>query len=459
MTVWENFLKIEGWGSSYISVDRALRHYARRVKSERTRENFCITLMSFFKYCGLDPDAVVSLDPDAVSKLCQDYTDYLKENDYSIRYVNVTQAYLKTFFRENGFSGGRELKVERYYQPARYRKKPEYIPVSEEIYRMGYAAGSLKNRSMIFMLYTGGLRNSTLRAITYGDVKDELSSGLNIVKINVYPEMKKIDSGACKGNNPYYTFIDSEAVKALREYLKERIRLFGDIAEKELLFYSDSNQVPSEEQRNTPVSKNGLARMVKRAAKRTGILGWKDVTPHGLRKAFELALRNNRLDSEDQEFLMGHILPWTKDTYYDKTKNEEMRTKYARVVFFPHSSIDMEKAKTEAAFVTARMLGLSEEKINAVREAVMKIGNPTADKVIEMLREGSTDFRSSVTIRNPAYEKKRAMPQLNHIEKPFQSKIIKEKELVSFTKDGWEIVRELSNKRFLVKKPNYAATS
>jgi hypothetical protein len=59
------------------------------------------------------------------------------------------------------------------------------------------------------------------------------------------------------------------------------------------------------------------------------------VHPHCLRKAFETALRDNGLDPKDQEFLMGHILPESQDTYYDKTKISELREKYAKIVFFP----------------------------------------------------------------------------------------------------------------------------
>ncbi|HUT16928.1 MAG TPA: hypothetical protein VMW84_01365, partial [Acidobacteriota bacterium] len=117
MTVWEEFLKIKGWTSKYESVDRALRHYSRKVKSQKTKENFCTTLTQFCKYSNLSPDALATLTPKNASRRCQDFTDNLREKDYSIRYINVSQAYLRTFFRENGFRANRELTIERYHQP------------------------------------------------------------------------------------------------------------------------------------------------------------------------------------------------------------------------------------------------------------------------------------------------------------------------------------------------------
>ena len=53
--------------------------------------------------------------------------------------------------------------------------------------------------------------------------------------------------------------------------------------------------------------------------------------------------------------------------------------------------------------------------------------------------------------------KKVTIPQLNNNEKPYQSKIIGEAELVPYIEDGWEIVRELSSKRFLMKRPNHVS--
>lgn len=432
MNVWEEFLRVEGWHSAFSSVDRALRHYARKVASEKTKENFCVVLMQFCRFCGLGPEELVALSPKKASELCQAYTDSLREKGYSVRYLNVCQAYLKTFFRVNGFEGPRALKVERYHQPTRYRKKPEYVPTAEEIWRMGYASGSAKNRAMIFMLYTSGLRNSTLRALRYVDVKEELERSLEVIKIPVYPEMKKVDPAACKGNIPYYTFIDSETTKALKEYIKERMEKQGEISDEEPLFCSDSNQVPSPKQRFTPVSKNGLERMVKRAAKQAGLQRWRDVTCHSLRKAFETALRNNRLDPKDQEFLMGHILPGTQDPYYDYSKTEELRKKYAQITFFPHKATSEELRKKQILDMV-RLLGFPEDRIKRVEEALAKYA--TVDEAIGEIRKLSLE----------GYKLKKNA-------KKDPKKIVSEDELERYLADGWDVQTVLTSGRILIRK-------
>lgn len=381
------------------------------MRSEHTRLNAVGIVARLCRSAGVEnPDELVKLDRKEASQIVQNFVDSLKERDLSIRYVNVSLAYLKTFFRVNGFKSEKELEVERYYQPSRYMKREECIPTPEEIYRMAYAAGSPRNKALVLALYTSGLRNSTLRALRYGDVKEELEAGLRIVKVQVYPEMKETDPDACKGNIPYYSFISKETVEALNEYWTERREIYGDINDNEPLFSAESTNMDLDVRRNRPVMKKSLAAIVKRAAKKAGIKNWSAVHPHCLRKTFESELRNSGLDAKDQEFLMGHILPGSPDPYYDKTKIEEMRTKYAQVVFFPRSILDLEKAKIEAAFVTARMLGLPEEKINLMREAVMKSENPTADKVIKML-SGSANPSAGFTIRKPTDGKTRTNPQ------------------------------------------------
>jgi hypothetical protein len=48
---------------------------------------------------------------------------------------------------------------------------------------------------------------------------------------------------------------------------------------------------------------------------------------------------------------------------------------------------------------------------------------------------------------------------LNNNGKLYQSKIIGEKELVPYIEDGWEIVKELRNRKFLIKKPNHIVST
>lgn len=429
---WEDYLRVNGWDSEYPSVDRFLRHYRRRGGSERTRRNCLQTLYWLCTYSGLDPEGLVRLSPGEAGELVQGFLDSKMAGGRSVRYLNVSMAYLKTFFRINGFGEGNGLEVERYHQPTRYRKVPEYIPTPEEIERMAYAAGSKRNRALILVAYTSGLRNSTLRALRIRDVEDELGRGMEVVRIPVYPEMKDVDPAACKGNVPYYTFISREAVEALREYLEERAGRYGGPEPDEPLFCSETTNLPPDVRRRTPVKYRTLEEGVKRAARRAGVRRWMHVTPHSLRKAFESALRNGGLDVDDREFLMGHILPGSRDAYYDRSKVEELRAKYAGVRFFPRTT---EADKLEMVKAFAKTLGIEEIEIKVARLKERMPGMSEDEAVGRVIRE----------------ELIRALGEGGR-EGEDPRKVIVEDELERYLADGWDVQTVLPSGRILVRK-------
>jgi integrase len=448
MRSWETFLRITGWKSQYLSVDRFLRHYARKVKSEKTRENVCLVLKALSEFAGKNPDELVSLTQKGASEIVQNYVDSLAQKDYSIRYVNACLAYLKTFFVVNGFKGSKALDVERHYQPSRYRKRKEYIPTPAEIYKMAYAAGSNRNRALVLSLYTSGFRNSTIRALLYRDVKEELEKNLDLIKLPVYPEMKKVDPGACKGNIPYYSFISKEAADALREYLEERKLSYGSIGENEPLFASEGKNIPLQTRRHTLVMKKSLEQMIKRAAQKAGLKRWPDVYPHCLRKAFESALRNAGLDLKDQEFLMGHILQGAQDTYYDKTKTEYLRRKYSKVNFFPDRGYSTDEARKRQLMDMVQVLGFSDDKIKKIEEALAKYEH--VDDAFDEIKKLGVNSNKKQEPADEQARKTRAS-----IFKKREVKIVKgEKKLLQSLNHNWDLIRELPNRRFIITKEN-----
>ncbi len=291
----------------------------------------------------------------------------------------------------------------------------------------------------------GGLRNSTLRALRYKDVADELDTS-EAVKVPVYPEMKEVDPRACKGNIPYYTFFSKEAVSSLREYLSERKKEFGNIGGDEPLFASTSVNVPKEVRRNTPAKRNSLDLIVKRAAGKASIVKWREVHPHCLRKAFESALRNGGLDPKDQEFLMGHILPGTQDTYYDKTKVDELRRKYAKVNFFPERGGLTDDMRKRQILDTARLLGYSEDKIKRVEEALAKYAH--VDEAFDEIRKLGLESYEANNERKRGKDCNRDGDFRKHEVQVVQG----ERKLVEFLDCGWDIVKELSNDRFVLRR-------
>ena len=433
MVAWAGYLKVDGWHSEYESVERFLRHYSRKTRSESTRRGACDMLHRFLLYSGLDPGNVIELSPEEASEKVQGFIDSMSDRGLSIRTMNTSLAYLKQFFKVNGFKNGREIEVERYHQPSRYRKRAEYIPTSEEIWGMANASGSTQYKAMILMLYTSGLRNSTLRALRVGDLFDELvefrEGKLDVVKVPVYPEMKDLVPDACKGRIPYYSFISRETSEALWEHLTEREAQYGEYLLEEPLFISTSTNFPPDQRRKSPVKKTTLAVAVKRAARNSGIDSWENVYPHCLRKAFESSLRNNRLDYKDQEFLMGHILPGSQDTYYDKSKVNVIRHRYSEAVFFTSRRRDDMAEKRRQLVQTAQLMGFDDERLRKLQEVLMRT------KTID---EGIDQFRK--------------LKDSHETEEPSAKIVIGDAELLNALNEGWEIIRELNGEKFLMRR-------
>ena len=51
---FDAYLKVSGWNSEFATVDRFLKHYSRKTKSEHTRQNILGILEAFLRFLGLD---------------------------------------------------------------------------------------------------------------------------------------------------------------------------------------------------------------------------------------------------------------------------------------------------------------------------------------------------------------------------------------------------------------------
>jgi integrase len=383
------FLGVKERRSSYRSVNNLLLHLMRKSKSEGSKRLYLWHLYKFCKYTSRKPNELVALRRGQAEKLAQEYADSLR--NISPRYSNLAVAILKAFFVVNGFKRAKALELETYHTPPRFRVTPEYIPTKSEVYRMADSACSLRDRAIILILFSTGLRNSTLRGIRYRDVAGELEKDHANTMIPVYPEMKEVESNACKGGIPYYTFTCDEATQALKLYIKEREEKYGGIEGSEPLFCSEYNQIKKENRRRKLLTSRELQIIVKSAAKRAGIAQWEAVHPHCLRKAFETVLHTQlidggNLDVKVQEFFMGHVLPGSQDPYFDRSKAEHMRTLYSRLRF-GRANIENKFKVLKAA--VARAFEDTDIDPDQVIEEYVKLRNSSAYPGLGEIREGN----------------------------------------------------------------------
>jgi len=315
----------------------------KRSGSEDSRKSYCHALFSFCRFANKTPDDLVQMKKRQLEILLEEF-GYYKRRKRNHREgncpntINTVMRNLKTFFHCNGFRNEQELYVEFHRVIGRARTRKEYVPTPEEAWRVAECTGSLRDKAIILVLFTAGLRNGTLRAILYGDVREELERVEGPVLIKVYPEMKKLVPTACKNNIEYATFIPKDAIAVLKLYIAQRFAKVGKIEDNEPLFASEYNQLPRTNRVKSTISERQLQIIIKEAAKRAGLKEWRKVTPHCFRKTYETLLRSrlrdgSRLDMQTIIYLMGHRQPGSQEPYFDRSKIEHMRNQYSRLKF------------------------------------------------------------------------------------------------------------------------------
>jgi len=354
----------------------------------------------------------------------------------SARSANTALACLKTFFACNGFNkqNGSELRVRGYHQPPRTSNRAEYIPTLQESLAMAERCGSKRDRAIILMLVTTGLRSSALRALRVGDIAAELKEEKEILWVNVEASWNDRISGACKNCIPYYTFTASIATEAIKSMLQERKDRFGSYSAEEPLFVSNYNQISSHERRMKPLTVAQLGIIVHKAAKAADIPRWKDVRPHTMRKVLQSVLRSpltdgSQMDHQDQVFLMGHIQAGSLEHYYDSTKTEKMRELYSKLVFEDRSPA--QEFSLETTRKIAKLLGVDPFKVKATKEK--EIGRQLSSQE----EEGALEEEIELAREQQSQE---------------EQKIVLPSELDQYIASGWTVVFQLADGRIVVRR-------
>jgi len=445
---WEIYFGItstkgpQAWRSKYNSVQKLLRHLKRYTESEGSRALYLRILFRYCQHYSKNPDKLIQYDKEEASEMVQDFVDDMGDKRYSKAYLNGILRKLKTFYKANKI----ELDLKSFFVSSRYRVKPEYIPSKDEMHSMADASDSLRNRAIILMLWTSGIRVSTLCALNYSDVEGDIRSDVNCIQIPVYPELNERVPGACKGGIPYYSFISAEATEVLIAYIRERIEEYAGIRPDEPLICSNWNQYNKRNRRTKRLAPQTINKNIKTAARMAGIEQWEHVSAHCLRKAFESILRaptvdGGQMDNSTQQFLFGHILPGTQDPYYDKTSVEYHREVYNRLNF-ARSPMESKFTDILLASVRAASSGLSGDPEKIISDYTQaKFGKEILwrllpqDDQVKLIQEAMEWKREHTT---PPEEAEDKVISVDHVER--------------FLSKGWRFVEKLDESRCVVRR-------
>jgi site-specific recombinase XerC len=359
----------------------------------------------------------------------------------------MVKTIFKSFFAANDRQlNSRNLKITKVSKTQRHLKR--LIPTKNDVYTLVEHAFSQRDKSAILFLWQSGLRNSTMRNLTVGDVKEGLVRNEIPLKIDITPQIDKTNL-----REPYYTFIDLEAIESLRNYLESRGGV-TTLPDDEPLFLSNQKGVMN------PLSEIGLNRLIKRAAKNASYEP-KRIHAHCFRTSFYNQLIG-KTDDTVREFLFGHSLPGSRQAYFDPKRVEAVQQEYLKGEWSRGERTRVETLKKEVEEEKKKRLELEKYILNREKELepylkILETFATLVDTAEAMDLGGSVikDERDNKNIKPKLTHNTRTYKERNNNHNTHNNnnhKIISENELVHFLDEGWEIKTTLNSGKIVIQK-------
>jgi len=245
--------------------------------SQATIDNYSVQFKNFLTY--IFPTALEKIGDEIVKS----YLLYLVKRNVSISTQNQAINAIK-FYLEHVLDGERKVY---YTERPRAEWKLPIVLSESEIQDLLKHTANVKHKSILFLLYSAGLRMSELLALRWKDLEE--SRGLIYVRNG-------------KGK-------------------KDRITLLSPTVFGYLKLYRDvynTNQYIFEGPNGVAYSSRSVNNIIKRSAKKAGIS--KNISAHTLRHSFATHLLESGTDLRYIQALLGHESSQTTERYTHVTK-------------------------------------------------------------------------------------------------------------------------------------------
>ena len=429
-------------------VERWYRNVSRG--SPITAEVHLRRLSLFCEQNGLTPKALIDLGIKKRRKLediVQDHITKMESEEKSPGYIAGVIKGVKSWLVHNEIELKRRIKISN--RGATPTIENERVPEKEELKAL-LMYGDERASAIICLIAQSGLRLEVIGSargddgLTIGDLP-ELEVHEDHVEFVRIPAMIVVRPSLSKVNHRYFTFLPKESCDHLAAYLNKRLSNGDELTPKASVIankigYRNVGKLESQFMTTRNVSR--IIRDVMRPR-----FKWR---PYVLRAYFStqmlLAESHGKISHPYRVFFMGHkgdieARYSTNKGRLPKSLIEDMRRAFVASTEYLETSLKPERDKKEMLLEMwrqqAKMYGIDPMKVKIEKEK--KLGKELS------LDEEQELLTSKI--------KKLTVPRLN--DKPYKSEIIGEKELVHYIEDGWGVVKELKDGRFLIKKPNH----
>ena len=394
----------------------------------------------------ISPKELVSIGKEDARKLedlLHDHVSYLESKQYAPSYIDDILKAIKSWLFYNYIELRRKIKIAN--SDIAVTLQNEKIPSKQELKDILNAA-TRRGRASISLMAFAGLRPQVLGkddgsdALRISDISD-LVMEQNEIHFKRIPAMILVRPSLSKARHKYITFLTDQGCQYLLGYLRARIADGESLA-------SDSPVISVSrgyDQKGNRSSNPILTTKAITAEIRKAIWSVKKARPYVLRSYFDtqllLAESHGKIAHAYRQFFMGH--KGDMEARYTTNKGrlsdemiEDMRRAFQQSEQFVSTEEIREKDKKEL------LLEMWKE------QATLYGIDPLKIKIEKQRNDGSVPVENKIEAIKIAIQE--SMKEKEN--ERYDSLLVDEDDLVLYVKKGWDIVKELSSGRILIRK-------
>ena len=186
--------------------------------------------------------------------------------------------------------------------------------------------------------------------------------------------------------------------------------------------------------------------IVKKAAKNAG-LDEKLIWPHCLRSSFYNMLVG-KVDDVEREFMFGHVMG-VRSHYFAPQWVEKLRSAYLSVGW-GRTGTRITREEVRAEVIKALMGKISDSELTPIAEK-LGISLNQIRSMIKRIREEGREEETEALLEQERKQRRKTMKNGGECER-YESKLVTEEKLTSHINQGWDLVKELSSGKILIKR-------
>ena len=288
-----------------------------KTVSERTRTGYLNALTKFCNFTKKSPDELINerhkeiLDTNldetnGIRDSVLDFRKHLEKQKSAPKTIHTHDGAVRSFFSR--ILGKRAMINVRNYDKRHDVRRKDLIPNLEEVKSM-IDVSDLEGKVRIIFVAQTGMRVSDVLKLKVGHVQRELESGKIPLVITFVPTKDSEVIGE------RMTFLASDGVEILKQYLEWRKRNGEKVNEDSPLFVGRTNRGIK------PITQARFNKTIKEAAKKAGLNGdnkFGIMRTHCLRKFFITQLTNHGVEDKVINFLSCHKISDVDRVYWER---------------------------------------------------------------------------------------------------------------------------------------------